>query len=76
MDIFFTSRFYIFRNFLVRSHIPEKLEILYAEYHMNKTSFEEIKVVNCLILVILAEILSNKINPSGCINRYGSSPFI
>ena len=43
---------------------------------MNKTSFEEIKLVNCLILVLLAEILSHKINPSGCINRYGSSPFI
>ena len=43
---------------------------------MNKTSFEEIKLVNCLILVLLAEILSHKINPSGCINRYGSSPLI
>ena len=37
---------------------------------MDKAFF---KVVNHLTLIILAELLSNKINPTGYINRYGSS---
>ena len=35
-----------------------------------------LKVVNHLTLIILAELLGNKINPTGYINRHGSSPWI